>query len=126
MINADATEEYTANLAHFIRDVRKDLKVPKLPFVIGQMGVDGPNANGHVQQFKAAEAAVVKLPSSRGTWPLVKTDVFWDTDADGRLQERLAEEPRGVEQGRQRLCIPLPRQRQDNVRNRPSRRRSDA
>src|SRR4029077_12598698 len=28
MINADYTAEYTANLTHFIRDVRKDLKVP--------------------------------------------------------------------------------------------------
>lgn len=43
MINADATAEYTVNLTHFIRDVRKDLKSPKLPFAIGQMGVDGLN-----------------------------------------------------------------------------------
>lgn len=32
---------YTKLLCHFIRDVRKDLNAPKMPFVIGVMGVDG-------------------------------------------------------------------------------------
>src|SRR5256885_567422 len=41
MISAEATAEYTANLAHFIRDVRKDFKTPGLPFVVGELGVDG-------------------------------------------------------------------------------------
>jgi alpha-galactosidase len=35
MISPDATAEYTTNLAYLIRDVRKDLKAPKLPFVVG-------------------------------------------------------------------------------------------
>ena len=51
MISADATAEYTANLIHFIDDVRKDLKLPKLPFVIGQMGVDGLKAGAGVAKF---------------------------------------------------------------------------
>ena len=34
-------ELYSDLLAHFIRDVRKDLNAPKLPFVIGVMGVGG-------------------------------------------------------------------------------------
>ena len=33
-----STSTYQENMAHFIRDVRKDLKLPKLPFVIGAMG----------------------------------------------------------------------------------------
>ena len=37
-------DTYSENLAHFIRDVRKDLKAPKLPFVIGVMGAGGPIA----------------------------------------------------------------------------------
>ena len=41
MINAQYTAEYADNMANFIRDVRKDLKAPKLPFVIGQLGVGG-------------------------------------------------------------------------------------
>lgn len=31
---------YAANMEHFIKDVRKDLKTPKLPFVIGVLGQD--------------------------------------------------------------------------------------
>ena len=82
MINADYTAEYTQNLAHFIRDVRKDLKSPRLPFVIGQMGVDGEKAGANIQRFKAAQAAVVELPEFRGNAALVATDKFWDQQAD--------------------------------------------
>jgi alpha-galactosidase len=82
MINAEYTAEYTANLTCFINDVRKDLKAPKLPFVIGQMGVDGANPNAGVQKFKAAQAAVMDVPEFKGNVALVKTDVFWDTAAE--------------------------------------------
>ena len=82
MINADATAEYTANLTHFIRDVRKDLKSPKLPFVIGQMGVDGLNPGANVKKFKDAQAAVMDVPEFKGNVALVKTDAFWDTEAE--------------------------------------------
>ncbi len=82
MINADYTAEYTANLAHFIRDVRRDFKAPGLPFVIGQMGVDGTNASVNVRRFKEAQAAVMDLAEFRGNVALVKTDVFWDMEAD--------------------------------------------
>lgn len=82
MISADATAEYTSNLTHFIRDVRKDLKSPKLPFVIGQMGVDGLNPSAGVKKFKEAQAAVMKEPEYQGNVALVKTDAFWDTEAE--------------------------------------------
>jgi len=82
MINAEYTAEYTANLTCFINDVRKDLKAPKLPLVIGQMGVDGANPNANVIKFKAAQAAVMAVPEFKGNVALVKTDVFWDTEAE--------------------------------------------
>ncbi len=82
MINADYTAEYTANLTHFIRDVRHDLKAPKLPFVVGQMGVDGANPNASVKRFKAAQAGVMEVAEFKGNVALVKTDVFWDTEAE--------------------------------------------
>jgi alpha-galactosidase len=82
MINAEATAEYTENLRHFIRDVRKDLKSPKLPFVIGEMGVDGAKASANVQKFKAAQAAVMNVAEFKDNVALVKTDVFWDQEAD--------------------------------------------
>jgi alpha-galactosidase len=82
MINADYTAEYAANLAHFIRDVRKGLKVPGLPFVIGEMGVDGLNPGAGIRKFKAAQAAVLEVADFKGNVALVKTDVFWDRRAE--------------------------------------------
>jgi alpha-galactosidase len=82
MINADHTKEYSSNMAHFIRDVRKDLKSPKLPFVIGQMGVDGASPGAGIKTFKAAQAAVMDVAEFKGNVALVKTDAFWDTDAE--------------------------------------------
>jgi alpha-galactosidase len=82
MINADATAEYASNLAHFIRDVRKDLKAPGLPFVVGQMGVEGESPSANVKKFKEAQAAVMKLPEFKGNVALVKTDAFWDEEAE--------------------------------------------
>ena len=35
-------DAYSDVMAHFIRDVRKDLQAPELPFVIGVLGVGGP------------------------------------------------------------------------------------
>jgi alpha-galactosidase len=82
MISADATAEYTANLAHFIRDVRRDLKSPKLPFVVGQMGVDGLHAGANVERFKAAQAAILDFPEFKGNVAVVETDVHWDLEAE--------------------------------------------
>jgi Carbohydrate esterase, sialic acid-specific acetylesterase len=82
MISADATAEYTVNLKHFINDVRKDLKSPKLPFVIGEMGVDGVKPGANIVRFRDAQAAVMKEASFKGNVALVKTDVFWDLEAE--------------------------------------------
>jgi alpha-galactosidase len=82
MIDAGATAEYTANLTHFIRDVRKDLGAPRLPFVIGQMGVDGDHPGDGIKRFKAAQAAVLEEAEFKGNVALVKTDAFWDAEAE--------------------------------------------
>jgi hypothetical protein len=82
MIDDASTAEYAVNLAHFIRDVRKDFKAPTLPFVIGQMGVDGMNPNAKIKKFKEAQAEAAALPEFKDNVRLVKTDLFWDTDAE--------------------------------------------
>ncbi len=67
-------EEYSRLLAHFIRDVRKDLDAPKMPFVIGVLGVDGEkNAN-----FRKAMAAPAAMPEFKGNVVAVDTAPFWD------------------------------------------------
>jgi alpha-galactosidase len=82
MIDGAATEEYAKNLANFIRDVRKDLEAPGLPFAVGEMGVDGPNPGAKVAAFKTAQARGVSAPEFSGNVALVKTDVFWDLEAE--------------------------------------------
>jgi len=66
--------EYSRLLAHFIRDVRKDLSAPKMPFVIGVLGVDGDkNVN-----FRKAMAAPADMPEFKGNVVNVDTAPFWD------------------------------------------------
>ncbi|MCY3022901.1 MAG: sialate O-acetylesterase [Planctomycetota bacterium] len=81
MLQPDLASEYAANLANLIRDVRRDLGVPNLPVVIGQMGQDGPAAKGGMTVIKEAQASLETIPEFKGTVKVVKTDVFWDTNA---------------------------------------------
>ena len=82
MVNRDATAGYARNLECLIRDVRRDLGVPDLPFVVGQLGVGGLNRPDEGRErFKAAQAAPTALPEFRGNTALVRTDRFWDETA---------------------------------------------
>ncbi len=75
---------YEANMANFIRDVRKEFNAPKMPFVIGQMGHDGmkPDKEGSPRDYiKKAQAAVPEYPEFAGNTLCVKTDKFWDMEA---------------------------------------------
>jgi alpha-galactosidase len=80
---------YSTALAHFIRDVRKDLKAPELPFVIGVMGVGGPTTEygseeqrykATHQNFRDAMAAPAKLPEFQGNVAAVLTEQYWDRE----------------------------------------------
>ena len=69
--------KYSEWLADFIRDVRKDLKAPKMPFVIGVIGVDGLNAKGSGISFREAMAAPASMPEFKGNVAAVQTAPFW-------------------------------------------------
>lgn len=82
-------DAYSTALAHFIRDVRKDLNTPKLPFVIGVIGVGGPTSDyGPAEQrykathdqFRAAMAAPAGLPEFRGNVTAIRTEIYWDRE----------------------------------------------
>jgi hypothetical protein len=79
--------EYSRLLACFIRDVRKDLSVPNLPFVIGVLGVGGKNAGENTELFRKAMAAPAGLEEFKGTVAAVNTADFWDEKL-GELEER--------------------------------------
>jgi len=68
-------DEYSRLLSHFIRDVRKDLSAPKMPFVIGVLGVDGESKNVN---FRKAMAAPVAMPEFKGNVVAVETAPLWD------------------------------------------------
>jgi hypothetical protein len=70
--------KYSELLADFIRDVRKDLNAPKMPFVIGVMGVGGNGANEGNLEFRKAMAAPAALPEFKGNVVAVPTSPFWD------------------------------------------------
>ncbi len=82
MFDPDFLENYGKHMASFIRDVRKDLNRPDLPFVIGQMGQNGPDgASEKMQIIKDAQASIELIPEFKGNTKVVKTDVFWDKKA---------------------------------------------
>lgn len=72
-------DEYSRLLAHFIRDVRKDLSAPQMPFVIGVLGVGGQSEN---ENFRKAMAAPAALPEFKGNVIAVETAPFWDKDIE--------------------------------------------
>ncbi len=70
--------KYSEWMADFIRDVRKDLDVPKMPFVIGVMGVSGDEANEGNLAFRKAMAAPAAQPEFQGNVTAIPTSPFWD------------------------------------------------
>jgi alpha-galactosidase len=79
--------EYSRLLACFIRDVRKDLSAPKMPFAIGVLGVGGKNAGENTELFRKAMAAPAEMPEFKGNVAAVNTTDFWDEKL-GELEER--------------------------------------
>jgi hypothetical protein len=70
--------EYATNLAHFIRDVRRDLDAPRLPFVIAETGMTGPEEkHPRALSLMKAQASVAELPEFTGTVAFVPTREFW-------------------------------------------------
>ncbi len=107
-------DRYTEWLTEFIRDVRQDLSAPKLPFVIGVMGVGGPvdqyrpdqkRFAGIHQNFRDAMAAPAALPEFQGNVATVLTEQYWDMqvvelrERERQIQPKLDEINRQVKEG---------------------------
>ncbi len=82
-------DPYAELLGQLIRDVRKDLAAPKMPFVIGVMGIGGLEEGKKPPQsyFRKAQAAPASLPEFKGNVVAVETAPFWDDDLEA-LQRR--------------------------------------
>ena len=81
-------DQYRDLLAHFIRDVRKDFGAPKMPFVIGVMGVGGLNADKDNLEFRKAMAAPAALPEFKGNVVAVETAPLWSAELDAIDKKR--------------------------------------
>ncbi len=102
---------YSKLLAMFIRDVRKNLSAPKMPFVIGVMGIGGVKEDkkpGDQKYFRQAQAAPAGLPEFKGNVVAVQTAPYWDDyleslqgrmnacwpKVDARVAEEMKKEPK--------------------------------
>lgn len=77
-VNQSLNDEYERNLANFIRDIRRDLEAPDLPFVIAETGMHGPEeTHPRALSLMAAQAAVAEYEEFQGNVAFVGTRAFY-------------------------------------------------
>jgi len=77
-VNQQFNDAYEENLACFIRDVRKELGVPGLPFVIAETGMSGwEEKHPRALSLMKAQAAVAEREEFRGSVAFVPTRGFF-------------------------------------------------
>jgi hypothetical protein len=97
-----SVEDYEENMAAFIRDVRKDLDAPDMPFVIGAMGHNGDKQDGKIKQIADAQVAVSERPEFKDSVITVRTAQYWDTEAEDAFNKYWADEKnRDIEKWRE-------------------------
>ena len=74
--------EYSRLLSCFIRDVRKDLSAPKLPFVVGVLGTGGATSGDGTEAFRKAMAAPAGMDEFKGNVANVFTHEYWPVEID--------------------------------------------
>jgi alpha-galactosidase len=83
---ADMANEYETNMVNFIKDVRKDLGVPNMPFVIGGSGFGGwGQTNDRRLKIMQAQEAAAGRPEFKGNVLYVETRDFF---RDGPVSPR--------------------------------------
>ncbi len=77
-VNQAFNDEYEKNMANFIRDIRKDLGVKDLPFVIAETGMSGKDEqHPRALSLMKAQAAVAEHKEFKGNVAFVGTKAFW-------------------------------------------------
>ncbi len=77
-IDAGRSAEYEVNMANFIRDMRTDLGVPGMPFVIATTGMDGGPAYTTVELAQLEMANTTKYPDFAGNVAVIDTRTTYD------------------------------------------------
>ena len=77
-VNQAFNDEYEQNMANFIRDIRKDLDAPGMPFVIAETGMSGhEEKHPRALSLMKAQAAVAEREEFRGNVAFVGTKDFY-------------------------------------------------
>jgi len=80
---SSSQNEYGSNMKHFIKDVRRDLKAPNLPFVIAAMGNNGSQpAAGAMLTIREAQMAMNDVPEFKGNVKAFRNDLLVDKAAE--------------------------------------------
>ena len=77
-----AVPQYEENLAHLIRDIRRELGVAKLPFIIGELTGPWVEAPKEWKALREAQAAVAERPEFKDDVVFVPTRAFVRKAAD--------------------------------------------
>ena len=95
-IRRQVYDEYAANFGHLVHDLRAEFNLPRLPVVVGELGVDGEaRGNTEMLAFRAAQAKIASEPELQGTLGYVRTAPFWYAKLD-ELPRKLEQEERRV------------------------------
>jgi len=96
---------YSTNMVHFIQDLRKEVKQPKMPFVIGVLGTPAYPDESLANNVAKAQRVVAATPELAGTvvavesWPLTTPEVaLWRMKRDTAKEKGNAEESKLAEQ----------------------------
>jgi hypothetical protein len=82
--DADHTDglEYKSNMAHFIRDIRKEVKAPEMPVVIGTVSTAVHTPRYNSSSLVQSQLAVAKMPEFKGTVTTVPTITYYPTELE--------------------------------------------
>ena len=72
---------YKGNMIHFIKDVRKEYKTPKMPFVIGVMGTSITKEKVAENKVSVAQREAAKAPEFKGNVASVDSYLYYAVDA---------------------------------------------
>jgi alpha-galactosidase len=95
-IKPQVLDEYASNFVHLVQDLRAELKMPNLPVVIGEVGVDGENVRpgSDMAALRAGQAKIADRPELKGTLRYVRTAPFWYPELDELPRKLSADENR--------------------------------
>jgi hypothetical protein len=93
-IKQQVYDEYCPNFVHLVQDLRAEFKMPNLPVVMGELGVNGKKADKDMIDFRSAQAKIATCRELKGTLGYVHTAPFWYPKLDEMAGKLEAEEAR--------------------------------